>query len=389
MKQIVTNQIAQYIFAALLGLMIFTGVKAQECYAINLSKNTDCAEADNVDASIIGNGASKIKIVATHPTYPFGLESCAPDFTNCNIGPGGDPVDCDIIYDDGINVIRTCIEDNWWRDSTMTVQLTGGISKQAHYVVLIKKIEGANSWPEFFVLYQDGNLRLIPHPPVGVSSVCYGSSVIVGPAEQDSIRPFAEIDKIQIDPKDFELFVSYENGGDATLVTSVNRDSAVVDIDINYSTTTPIAIFRSMFVEDGNCDVDHISANNDDFSILADWEILESSSFHFFRKFTSIHNNSSPDIRIEIDKLSSSLNQIGVQKEDFLIFPNPALNSIRIRPTRNHRIEEIEIYTIGGQLVRKIHSNFHLIELNDLKEGIYLINIISNGQSALMKLVKL
>jgi len=80
---------------------------------------------------------------------------------------------------------------------------------------------------------------------------------------------------------------------------------ARVDITVNYPTgTLPFATFRSMFVADGNADVDHVRWK-DASGALHDDAIMtfsggEGTEWFFYRRTRSQHNTSAPDIRIRL-----------------------------------------------------------------------------------------
>jgi len=85
-------------------------------------------------------------------------------------------------WDDGTWVVVAYRLGSFWRPHGMTVKRGSTTFTDAHYIAVSKKVAGEASWPQFLVLYSDGNLRLIPHPPAGRQSVCFGASVIVGTA---------------------------------------------------------------------------------------------------------------------------------------------------------------------------------------------------------------
>ncbi len=185
----------------------------------------------------------------------------------------------------------------------MTASRIGGPSlEDTHYIAVSKKVSGENSWPQFLVLYADGNLRLIPHPPLGHSSVCFGASVIIGPAET-SVRPIAEISSVSYQPSNNTLTIAYRQGGSAELNMSVDRTAAVVMVDVNYPTNElPFATFRSMFVDEGNCDTAKVTILDNGF-LVSDSNVLDAAQssgneFVFYREDPSVHNMSGPDIRI-------------------------------------------------------------------------------------------
>ena len=192
---------------------------------------------------------------------------------------------------------------DWWRPTAMEADVSGN-SAQADYLVLYRKIKDQDSWPQFFVLYEDGNIRLKPHAPKGMPDVCFGSSVIVGPATTGK-RPHADIKKVVVNtssnPQDFpSLDITYASGEIAHLDLFVDRTQAVVDVTPGYHTDAqaPFAVFRSMWVRDGRADADHIRTSQTDASILSDWTSLAGPWWFFYRATKSDHNPSAPDIWI-------------------------------------------------------------------------------------------
>ncbi|MBI4524234.1 MAG: hypothetical protein HY695_10535 [Deltaproteobacteria bacterium] len=298
--------------AAFLVVFAFTSpASAQDvatCSAIPLSTATLCAEEDNVNIPLSGEVTSFV-IEATHPTYPVAVDSCAADFTNC--GPSIDPTysfnpGVVNLYDDGETIVEAVREASWWRPNGMAVLVDSGApATDIHYVRIRRKIAGASELPEFFVLYMDGNLRLKPHPPVGISDVCFGSSVIVGPAPLD-FRPIAEIASARYLSASKTLEVIYQSG-DWAILSLEQVDRTIARVRVRLSSEfgeVPFATFRSMFVADGNADVDHVTWRNDT-TVIDDEPIItfpggEGSDWFFYRKFSSQHNTSAPDIRIKI-----------------------------------------------------------------------------------------
>jgi hypothetical protein len=268
----------------------------------NASYLTDCAEEDNIFVPIFNPGITRFSITATHPTYEIGVDNCSPDFSGCPLTLERTADVCTTLLDDGTHVVQGCTVTGWWRPYAMEI-VVGSATLDAHYLVLYRKIQDESSWPQFLVFYEDGNLRLIPHPPPGRGSVCFGSSVIIGPAVGlDTLRPYVDIQQIQVDPATIELDVTYRNGGTAHLQPSVNRNQAEVIVDAGYPTSAakPLAVFRSMFVSIGNADVDHIESPDENFPILGDWETLSGPWWYFYRQVHSSHNTSAPDLLVQV-----------------------------------------------------------------------------------------
>jgi hypothetical protein len=73
------------------------------------------------------------------------------------------------------------------------------------------------------------------------------------------------------------------------------------------------------------------------------------------------------------------------------LYPNPAASSIRINlPGDRHR--EIQIWSLNGKLQRKIevfNEREMVIHIEDLTQGVYLLNLVSENQVYRVKFVKL
>jgi len=288
--------------AVFLGKTFFLTGRAE-----NLSTNTTCAEEDNVNVPIFAESFDSFGIQATHTTYEFEVDNCNADFSGCALTPNieASEIDdiCDSLYNDGDTIVNGCTVSEWWRPYTTQIEVMNGGSGAYHYLVIYKKITGENSWPQFLVLYEDGYLRLKPHPGPGQSDVCFGSSVIVGPVtDHASLRPYVDISTIEVDPTNLELNITYLGGGNSQISLAVDRTQASATILANYShdDSNPLVVFRSMFVEDGNADVDHIRNSAGNQPIGDAWTPLVGPYWEFIRETVSSHNTSAPDFRIEM-----------------------------------------------------------------------------------------
>ena len=285
----------------------------------NRSCGTICAEQDNVHVPLFPQTSFPIlptpfKVVATHPMYSLSPpdSSCPPDSSGCLVRARAAD-NCQALGPDDPNVpVEVCTTD-WWRNETMNVVM-GDRMVPGHYLRIYKKIEGVQSFPQVLVLYEDGNMRLKPHPPEGLSDVCFGSSVIIGPATlTHTPRPYAAIQEVRVDrsnPSSVLLDVTYrprtpndsaEVPRSARITLLVDRARAIAQVDMSspFDTETAIAVFSSMWVEDGNADVDHIRTQDSDIPILTGWNYLRSSEFFFYRRDRSRHNPSAPDMNID------------------------------------------------------------------------------------------
>jgi len=278
--------------------------------ASNLTYPTIYEEEDNVHVALrpgSGRTISSFKIEARQPTYPIGVDHTEPGKFP---PPGNDPVyhfsnpGTFQLYDDGITVVNAVREPTFWRPTAMSVSAVnkaGAVITQPsiHYIQLYRKIDGASSWPQAAVIYTDSNMRLKPQPQLGRSDQAFGSSIIVGPAE-DAKRPVADIRSLKYLAASNSLRVEYLNGGSAILqLEAINRQVTRVGVTVDYDDDA-FARFRSMFVSNGDSDVDHVrwldpagTVHNDPILTYAGSAATE---FLFTRDHWSIHNTSAPDI---------------------------------------------------------------------------------------------
>lgn len=208
------------------------------------------------------------------------------------------------IYNDGYTIVEVVHIDFWWLyPQAITVQLHSQDWANVSYFRLYQKVPGpSNSFAQVFVLYQDGNCRILTFPPPGIDWIPFGSSVIIGQTDPTLPRPYAAISRVVIDPSALTMSVFYDNGGQAVLtVTAVEGSTTVAVSSISYTNNSlPVMTFRSMWVADGNADVDHVSTPQGVWPILTGWENLTSPYVLFFRACISRHNTLSPDIRVDV-----------------------------------------------------------------------------------------
>jgi hypothetical protein len=211
------------------------------------------------------------------------------------------------VFDNGATIIEAITIDFWWLyPKSMTVKNLNSDQEwyNISYFRIYRKIPGINSYSQLFVLYQDGNSRILPFPPTGIDWIPFGSSVIIGPTAGSSVRPYASITRVNIDVLSLKMELHYESGGKATATLEYTTTSTAVNIDdISFTTTPsiPFTTFRSMWVADGNADVDHVQTSESSWHIQHGWQSLSASSFKFYRSCVSSHNTLSPDILIAVE----------------------------------------------------------------------------------------
>ena len=209
-----------------------------------------------------------------------------------------------VVYDDGNIIVHAIRMDFWWRaPEALKVITPQGTVYDAQYFRIVKRVPDTNEvgYSQVFVLYEDGNSRLLPHPPAGVDWTPFGASIIIGPTVE-SDRPFAGIKTVTIHPKDISMDVEYDDGGSCHVDLWVDREKNVVDIsDIRYSTlSNSFARFRSMWVYDGKSDIDRAEYSGGVFPVTRHWDAMHGTWWKFFKEVPTYHNTYCPEFNIQV-----------------------------------------------------------------------------------------
>ena len=216
------------------------------------------------------------------------------------------------LYDDGDVAVRVMDVSGWPYESGMAVNIVGGPSRPDHdYIQFIKRADDDHAPPQIFVLYANGYARIIPQPPTGREErVCFGASMIIGPAAEDPLFPITPIERLDIDPQKMTIKVRYKNGSSAVLQLQAEPGKTTVRVtDVTYDTlTAPFVTMRSMWVADDNSDVARIQAASSHRVMQTytidpkheEWTTIPSDSWFFYRPTYSRHNTSCPDFKIDV-----------------------------------------------------------------------------------------
>lgn len=216
-----------------------------------------------------------------------------------------------IYKSDDVAVTTVTVPFSWLAPRTMTVRLPDGTSfYDVTYLQFYRPIPWSRgAYAQVFVLYNDGNVRLLPTTPEGLDWIPFGTSVVIGQTVYTSKRPYAAITQVDIDPEMWEMRVRYDDGSSATFKLNSKDDQTrllVTNIDFRKdSQAHPFATIRSMYVSEGNTDVDSVKVDNKDtYHVMDKWGSLKGLSFAFHRRCISKHLTLSPDIRLDILKTS-------------------------------------------------------------------------------------
>ena len=89
---------------------------------------------------------------------------------------------------------------------------------------------------------------------------------------------------------------------------------------------------------------------------------------------------------LDTNLLSTSENKTNDNK--FSIFPNPTNNILTIHNLENKSIDKITILDLTGKKVLEQKNNSNTINVENLQNGMYLLQILSEGKSAVSKFIK-
>ena len=213
------------------------------------------------------------------------------------------------IYGTSNTIIEVVKIDFWWLyPQAMTIHMlnSGQQWTNVSYFRIYRRVPYTTKYTQVFVLYQDGNSRILTFPPTGYDWIPFGSSVIIGPTDPDAHRPYAAISRVDINPDTLSLTVHYVQGDKADLILKAQTGRTEVKVtSITYVTNSavPFATFRSMWVRDGNADVDHVATSIHEVNpIMSGWKGITGTDVFFFRSCISQHNTLSPDIRVQINE---------------------------------------------------------------------------------------
>ncbi|KAH3856707.1 hypothetical protein DPMN_099300 [Dreissena polymorpha] len=213
------------------------------------------------------------------------------------------------VYNDGKTAIEVVKVDLWWRvNQTMAVTISNAdrTDHGVHYFRVYQRVPwSSDSWCQVFVMYQDGNIRILPITPHGLDWIPFGSSVIIGQTNPADVRPCAPIDHVDINTDTLQLTLHYADGGVVTMkIVSLFQETRLLISNATFvrpGNLYPFFTFRSMYVSEGNSDVDRMTADDGhNYSIIEPWGSLPGTFFAFYRQCISKHNTLSPDIQLNI-----------------------------------------------------------------------------------------
>ena len=267
---------------------------------------TECAEEDNVYATLSAPGLRSFEVEARHPAYASTLkrDTYKANFKNCAFQPQHDfklhPRKVTLYRDDKV-MIRGIEYSSYWRPTLVNVDVAGRKDRGFTLIQFFQKL--GKTWQECLVLHApDGYWRLHPLPLPQFKESGYGSSFLIGPVEE-STRPYVRIKEVRVDPKARRFTVLFDKGGQASLtIARLDREAMIakVELDPPVESGRPFVALRSMYVTPDNADAAELHWTQPDGQAKAAPVVgfgqLEASAVGFQKSIPSRHNTSAPDI---------------------------------------------------------------------------------------------
>ena len=86
-------------------------------------------------------------------------------------------------------------------------------------------------------------------------------------------------------------------------------------------------------------------------------------------------------------EITNSSNPKTVEKSTFQLYPNPAVNDIVYITTSNNGKKDILVYDVFGEIVLTDRISSKTFNISRLVAGVYVLQVIENGETMTRKLV--
>ncbi len=112
--------------------------------------------------------------------------------------------------------------------------------------------------------------------------------------------------------------------------------------------------------------------------------IITVSTTYMWNKATSVWNKQSTAMYYYTPGTSSEIPSIS--KENYLIYPNPAVNSLYISGL--NKLADVSIMDINGQMIYESQLQSNTVDVSSLRSGIYLISIKTMDGNSVSRFIK-
>ncbi len=73
----------------------------------------------------------------------------------------------------------------------------------------------------------------------------------------------------------------------------------------------------------------------------------------------------------------------------FSVYPNPASTFLNVSLTHSSGVNELRIYDAFGKLIKSYNQPMNRINISDLKDGLYIIELVQSGKTGRKKILKI
>jgi uncharacterized repeat protein (TIGR01451 family) len=148
--------------------------------------------------------------------------------------------------------------------------------------------------------------------------------------------------------------------------------------------------FDQIFLPDSATDFDgsigHVRYEITPFPTFSEGQTIDNTAYIYFDFNEPIVTNT---VVTEFGNPLSISNEIEFETR---LFPNPANQNITISWAQDVEVDRIEIYDLSGRLLKSQNisaENIYLLEVSDLSDGMYLINLVAGTLQSRQKFMKL
>jgi uncharacterized repeat protein (TIGR01451 family) len=148
--------------------------------------------------------------------------------------------------------------------------------------------------------------------------------------------------------------------------------------------------FDQILLPDSTTDFDgsigHVRYEIDPLPTFSEGETIENTAYIYFDFNEPIVTNT------VITEFGNPLSVSTESAFETRLFPNPADQNITISWALKVDVDRIEIYDLSGRLVKSqitSANNIFLLEVNDLSDGMYLLNLVAGNLQSRQKFMKI
>eukprot|EP01135_Chromosphaera_perkinsii_P003597 Nk52_evm6s249 gene=Nk52_evmTU6s249 len=247
------------------------------------------------------------------------------------------PIKRDTLYATNKQVVEASYEDFWYRyPSLLCTKVTGGEEDCSSSFSAFSQLRHDNFIDQLvqtFVMYEDGNIRIVPYPSGDFLQIPFGASFVFGKmanyTDSRPVQPVRHFNITSFTSSGFKASIVYkaprvEDSEDTRFDYTVdvevqsNEEETVVsftNIPELLSEGAPIGVFRSMTVETGTfpalSDIDtaigwkgddpkRYSSSSSSLTFPSPGSSLEGDQIAFVKKCPSLHNSDAPGFVVEL-----------------------------------------------------------------------------------------